>query len=53
MSYSHNQRKKTIKRFKKKYGKEWYSHFREFVEELKKKKLGKPIGTLEDLLLNK
>jgi len=33
MSYSHTQRRKTIKRFKKAYGKEWYKHFRSYVAE--------------------
>ena len=50
MSYSHTQRRKTIRRFKKQYGKEWYGHFRGFVAELVKKRLGPPIGTLEDIL---
>ena len=50
MSYSHTQRKKTIKRFKKQYGNRWYDPFREFVKELVKKRLGPPIGTLEDIL---
>jgi len=48
MSYSHTQRRKTIKRFKKQYGKGrwWYYKFREYVAELVKKRLGPPIGTL-------
>lgn len=50
MSYSYNKRKKTIKQFKKKYKKEWYNKFREFVTDLVKKRLGPPIGTLEDIL---
>jgi hypothetical protein len=50
MSYPHGQRKKTIKRFKKRYGKEtWYCKFRAYVEELKKERLGVPI-TLEDAI---
>ena len=50
MSYSHTQRKKTIKQFKKQYKDEWYVRFREFVTELIKKKLGPPIGTLDSIL---
>ena len=50
MSYSYNQRKKNIKRFKKKYGKEWREYFQIFVIELQDKILGPPIGTLEEVL---
>ncbi len=50
MSYSHTQRRKTIRRYKKLYGKEWYKPFREYVAELVKKQLGPPIGTLADIL---
>ena len=38
MSYSHNQRKKTIKKFKIKYGKSWHPKFIEYTEELIKQK---------------
>ncbi len=50
MSYSHTQRKKTIKRFQKKFGSKWHPKFIEYVGELIKQRLGPPIGTLQDLV---
>ena len=50
MSYSHTQRRKTIKKFKKEYGKDWYGHFRSHAYEIKRKQAGPLIGTLADIL---
>jgi hypothetical protein len=51
MSYSHTQRRKTIGRFKTKYGEHpWYKKFREYVAELVKERQGTPMGSLEDLI---
>ena len=34
MSYSHTQRRKAIQRFKKQFGKKWYSKFLEYVDRV-------------------
>lgn len=49
MSYSHTQRRKRIRRYKKLYGKEWYKYFREYVAEFEKKQLGRSFGTFADV----
>ncbi len=54
MSYSHTQRRKTIKRFKKEFGKDkWHSKFLGHIKKLEKERLGEPMGTLEDILCTK
>lgn len=50
MSYQHTQRRKTVKRFKGKYGDKWYTRFREHVDGLVAERLGPPIGTLEEIV---
>jgi hypothetical protein len=55
LSYSHTQRRKTIKRFKKEFAGQlhpgrWYPKFRDFVDHLVLERLGPPIGTLEDII---
>jgi len=54
MSYSHTQRRKTIGRFKAKYGEHpWYKKFREYVTEMVKERRGNPIGSLEEMMSGK
>jgi len=54
MSYSHTQRKKTIKQSKDRYGKDgWYSNYRKYVKELEKKRLGSPISLLEVMAISR
>ena len=51
MSYSHTQRRKTIRRFKRKFGdQKWYAMFLEYTARIVAEKLGPPIGTLEDIV---
>jgi len=51
MSYSHDQKRKIIRRFKRKYGEDkWYPHYQAYTTIEKIKLQGKPIGTLEDIL---
>jgi hypothetical protein len=50
MSYSHTQRRKTTKRFKKKFGEHWYRPFVGYVCKIVAERLGPPIGTLEDII---
>ncbi len=52
MSYSHNQRRKKIRQFKKKFKENWYPEFRKYVDELVRKRLGPPICTLQDIINN-
>ena len=49
MSYSHTQRRKTIRKFKKEHGTSWYKQFRLYVKRIVEKKSGKLLGSLEDL----
>lgn len=49
MSYSYTQRRKTVKRFKEKFGGNWYAKFREHTNRIVSERLGPPIGTLEDI----
>ena len=50
MSYSHTQRRKAIRRFKKEYKERWYFHFSNYTQEIIRKKAGKYIGTLEEVM---
>ena len=50
MTYSHTQRRKTIRKFKKQYGKEWYKPWRAYVAELVKSWQGPLLGSIADLL---
>lgn len=51
MSFSHTQRRKTIRHFKEKFGdQKWYPKFREHIAGAVKERLGPPIGTLEDIV---
>lgn len=52
MSYAHNKRRKTIAKFKRKYGSAWHNHFSEHVAQLQRDRQGPPTGTLEDVVLN-
>lgn len=49
LSYSHTQRRKTVKRFKEEFGDQWYLKFREHVAKVVAERLGPPIGTLEEI----
>jgi hypothetical protein len=35
MSYAHNKRKGTVRKFKKKYGKFWKIEYQKFVDDIK------------------
>jgi hypothetical protein len=50
MSYLHTQRRKTIRRFKEKFGNKWYAKFVEHTSRIVSERLGPPIGTLESLM---
>jgi len=54
LSYSHTKRRKTVKRFKEKFGeKNWYvgyGRFAEYTARIVSEMAGPPIGTLEDVL---
>ena len=57
MSYSHDQKRKIIRRFKRMWGSygedkwyQWYPHYQEYATEEKRKLQGELIGTLEDIL---
>jgi hypothetical protein len=51
VSYSHTQRRKTVRRFKEKFGgQKWYPKFREYTNRIVSEMAGPPIGTLEDIL---
>jgi hypothetical protein len=54
VSYSHTQRRKTVKRFKEKFGeKNWYvgyGRFAEYTARIVSEMAGPPIGTLEDIM---
>lgn len=49
MSYSHTQRRKTIRQFKEKLGDKWYPKFVDHIARIVAERLGPPIGTLEDI----
>jgi len=55
MSYSHTQRRKTVRRFKAEFVGQlhpdrWYLKFRTHVEQIVRERLGPQIGTLEDIV---
>ena len=55
MSYSHTQRRKTIKVFKQMYGDDrfdskWYPYFQQHVAEIRREIQGPPLGTLEEIM---
>lgn len=50
MSVSHNHRRKTVRQFKKKHGKQWLPKFREHADAIRKAQDGPFIGTLADLI---
>ena len=50
LSYSHTQRRKTVRRFKEKFGNKWYARFVEDTSRIVAERLGPPIGTLEDVM---
>jgi hypothetical protein len=56
MSYLFNQRKKTIKQFKKEHGKQWYIPFSDYCRKIRRQKLSLLLGNLlvapsEDILI--
>jgi len=51
LSYSYTQRRKTVRRFKEKFGeKNWYARFREHISAIVAERLGPPIGTVEEIM---
>ncbi len=50
MSVSHNHRRKTIRQFKKKYGKTWHNHFTEHCAAIRRASDGPLLGSLADLI---
>ena len=51
MSYQHTQRRKTVKRFKEKFGeKKWWTEFIGHTCKCRRERLGPPIGTLEEIV---
>jgi len=50
MSYAKNQRRKSIRRFKKEFGEKWQPPFRKHVDEIRSKKDGPFIGTLQEIM---
>jgi hypothetical protein len=51
LSYSHTQRRKTVKRFKEKFGeKNWYAKFREHTNRIVSEMAGPPIGSIEEIV---
>ena len=51
MSYQHTQRRKTIRRFKEKFGeKKWWTEFIGHTCKCRREILGPPIGTLEEIM---
>lgn len=50
MSVSHNHRRKTIRQFKRKYGKSWHNHFVEHTAAIRRANEGPCLGSLADLI---
>lgn len=50
MSVSHNHRRKTIRQFKRKFGKGWLPKFQDHCAAIRKANEGPLLGTLADLI---
>lgn len=50
MSYAYTQRKKTVRRMKKRFPKNWQQQYGLFIDEIRSKKDGPCIGSLQEIM---